>query len=219
MITVTAYSWVPPIVQGLVRDLRVRWALEEAGLPYRVELIDQRDKPADYREWQPWSQVPAYEEDGLRLFESGAIVLHIAERSPALAPRDPKAKARMTAWLFAALNSVEPPLQELAMIDLMHADKEWAKVRRPMVVEFVQRRLKGLADALAGGEFLEGGFTAADLMMATVLRMARNTDLVEQAGLSDYLGRCEARPAFQKALAGQVQDFQDAARGAPRASA
>ena len=211
MITITAYSWVPPIVQGLVRDLRVRWALEEADLPYRVELIDQRHKPQDYREWQPWSQVPAYEEDGLRLFESGAIVLHLAAKSPVLAPVDPKAKARMTAWLFAALNSVEPPMQELVLIDFMHGDKDWAKARRPSVVEFVQRRLKGVADAMAGGEYLEGGFSAADLMMTTVLRMAKTTDLVEEAGLGDYLRRCEARPAFQKALAGQMADFKAAA--------
>ena len=211
MITVTAYSWVPPIVQGLVRDLRVRWALEEAGLPYQVELIDLRNKPDDYREWQPWSQVPAYEEDGLRLFESGAVVLHIAEKSPVLAPADPNARARMTAWLFAALNSVEPPMQELAMIDFMHKEKDWAKVRRPMVVEFVQSRLKGVADALAGRDYLEGDFTAADLIMSTVLRMARLTDLVEEAGLADYHRRCEARPAFQRALEGQMADYKDAA--------
>jgi glutathione S-transferase len=211
MITITAYSWVPPIVQGLVRDLRVRWALEEAGLPYRVELIDQRDKPADYREWQPWSQVPAYAEDGLRIFESGAIVLHIAERSPALAPADPQARARMTAWLFASINSVEPPLQELVLIDFMHADKDWAKVRRPMVEDFVKRRLKGVADALGGRDFLEGDFTAADLIMSTVLRMAGRTTLVEEAGLGDYHRRCEARPAFERALAGQMADFKDAA--------
>ena len=209
MITLTAYSWVPPIVRGLVRDLRVRWALEEAGLPYQVQLLDQRDKPADYRDWQPWSQVPAYEEDGLRLFESGAIVQHIAEKSPALAPEDAQAKAHMTCWLFAAINSVEPPMQELVLIDFMHGDKDWAKVRRPMVMEFVQRRLKGVADALADREFLEGRFTAADLMMASVLRMARKTDLVEEAGLGDYLRRCEARPAFQKALAGQMADFKE----------
>jgi glutathione S-transferase len=211
MITLTAYNWVPPIVRGLVRDLRVRWALEEAGLPYQVELIDQRDKPAEYREWQPWSQVPAYEEDGLRLFESGAIVLHIAEKSPVLARTDPKAKARMTSWLFAALNSVEPPLQELVLIDFMHADKDWAKVRRPMVEDFVKRRLKGVADALGGRDFLEGDFTAADLIMSTVLRMAGRTTLVEEAGLGDYHRRCEARPAFERALAGQMADFKDAA--------
>ncbi len=117
----------------------------------------------------------------------------------------------MTAWLFGALNSVEPPLQELALLDFQHADKEWAKVRRPMVVEFVQRRLKGVADALADRDFLEGDFTAADLLMATVLRMARNTDLVQEAGLGDYLDRCEARPAFGRALAAQMADFKDAA--------
>ena len=211
MITMTAYNWVPPIVRGLVRDLRVRWALEEAGLPYRVELIDQRNKPDDYREWQPWSQVPAYEEDGLRMFESGAIVLHIAGKSPALAPPDANGKARMTSWLFAALNSVEPPLAELVTIDFMHADKDWAKVRRPMVEDFVKRRLKGVADALGDRPYLEGEFTAADLMMSTVLRMAGRTTLVEEAGLGDYHRRCEARPAFERALAGQMADFKDAA--------
>jgi glutathione S-transferase len=211
MITITAYNWVPPIVQGLVRDLRVRWALEEAELPYRVELIDQRNKPAEYREWQPWSQVPAYEEDGLRMFESAAIVQHIADKSPALAPTDPVAKARMTSWLFAAINSVETPLQELALLDFMHSDKDWAKARRPMVVEFAQRRLKGVADALAGRDYLEGDFTAADLLMSTVFRMARMTNLVEEAGLGDYHRRCEARPAFQRALDGQMADFKEAA--------
>ena len=211
MITMTAYSWVPPVVRGLVRDLRVRWALEEAGLPYQVELIDLQNKPAEYREWQPWSQVPAYEEDGLKLFESGAIVLHIAEKSPVLAPTDPTAKARMIVWLFAALNSVEPPLQELALLDFMHKDKDWAKERRPALVEWVQRRFLGLADALGDRDFLEGEFTAADLMMATVLRMAKGKGLLEEAGLDRYLARCEARPAFQKALDGQMADFKDAA--------
>ncbi len=193
-----------------MRDLRVRWALEEAGLPYRVELIDLRNKPADYSAWQPWSQVPAYEEDGLRLFESGAIVLHIAKKSPALAPTDPAARERMTCWLFAALNSVEPPMQELVLLDFQHADKDWAKVRRPMVVEFVQRRLKGVADSLGDREFLEGDFTAADLMMSTVLRMAERVGMVEEAGLGAYHARCETRPAFQRALAAQLADFKDA---------
>jgi glutathione S-transferase len=211
MITITAYDWVPPIVQGLVRDLRVRWALEEAGLPYRVELIDLQNKPAEYKDWQPWSQVPAYEEDGLRMFESGAIVQHIAEKSPVLSPADPAAKIRMTCWLFAALNSVEPPLQELALLDFMHKDKDWAKERRPALVEWVQARFRGLASAMGAGDFLDGGFTAADLMMATVLRMAKGKGLLEEAGLDSYLARCEARPAFQRALDGQMADFKDAA--------
>ncbi len=211
MITLTAYDWVPPFAQGLVRDLRIRWALEEAGLPYRVELIAFRDKPADYTQWQPWAQVPAYEEDGLRLFESGAILLHIAGKSPALGPADPAGKARMTAWVFAAVNSVEPSLQNLAEVDFFHPEKDWAKARRPGVVESVQRRLKGLAGALGARDYLEGEFTAGDLMMATVLLIGRHTDLVQEAGLGDYLARCQARPAFQKALAGQMADFKDAA--------
>jgi glutathione S-transferase len=210
MIAVTAYDWVPPFARGLVRDLRVRWALEEAGLPYRVKLLSFRNRPAGYTDWQPWAQVPAYEEDGLRLFESGAIVLHVAARSPALAPADAAGRARMTAWVLAAVNSVEPSLQNLAEVDLFHPDKDWAKARRPGVVATVQRRLKGLAGALDGRDWLDGQFTAGDLMMATVLRIARHTDLVQEAGLGDYLGRCEARPAFQKALAGQMADFKDA---------
>ena len=117
----------------------------------------------------------------------------------------------MTCWLFGALNSVEPPMQELALLDFMHGEKDWAKARRPAVVEWVQNRLRGVAAAMAGGEYLEGGFTAADLMMATVLRMAKTTNLVEEAGLGDYLRRCEARPAFQRALAGQMADFKAAA--------
>ena len=208
MITVTAYDWVPPFAQGLVRDLRIRWALEEVGMPYRVELLDPRNKPADYRQWQPFGQVPAYEEDGLRLFESGAILLHVAEKSAVLAPEDPSAKARMTSWVFAALNSVEPSLQNLAEVDFFHSDKDWAKARRPVVVEFAKRRLAALAEALGDSEYLDGRFTAGDLMMATVLRVARHTDLVEEAGLGDYLRRCEARPAFEKALAGQMADFK-----------
>ncbi len=208
MITVTAYDWVPPFAQGLVRDLRIRWALEEVGMPYRVELISIRRKPADYRQWQPFGQAPAYEEDGLRLFESGSILLHIAEKSAILAPQDGAARARMISWVFAAVNSVEPSLQNLAEVDFFHPEKDWAKARRPVVVESVKRRLGALADALGERDYLEGGFTAGDLMMATVLRIARHTDLVEEAGLGDYLRRCEARPAFEKALAGQMGDFK-----------
>ena len=211
MIIVTAFNWVPPFAQGLVRDLRIRWALEEAGLAYEVQLMDPRNKPADYRAWQPFGQVPAYEEDGLRLSESGAILLHIAERSPVLSPKDAGARARMTSWVFAAVNSIEPSLQNLAEVDFFYPDEDWAKARRPVVVAFAQRRLAALAEALAGRDYLDEGFTAGDLMMATVLRIARHTDLVSEAGLAGYVSRCEARPAFQTALAAQMADFAAAA--------
>ena len=132
MILVSAFKSVPPFARGLVRDLRVRWALEEAGLDYDQKLLADGEKDsADYRDWQPFGQVPAYEEDGLRLFESGAIVLHIAEKTETLLPRDPAGKARATEWLIAALNSVEPHVQNLAAIDLFYANEEWAKLRRP----------------------------------------------------------------------------------------
>jgi glutathione S-transferase len=209
MIKVTGFKSVPPFAQGLVRDLRVRWALEEAGLRYEMELLGDGDKDsAGYRAWQPFGQVPAYEENGLKLFESGAIVLRIAERSENLLPGDPAARARAIEWLFAALNTIEPPIANLAGIDLFAAGQEWAKLRRPDAEGAVRKRLTELAAALADKPFLDGPrFTAGDLMMATVLRILRHTALVAETGLADYLARCESRPAFQRALAGQMAAF------------
>ncbi len=212
MIKVSAFQAVPPFAQGLVRDLRVRWALEEAGLDYEpVLLADGEKETAAYRAWQPFGQVPAYEEDGLRLFESGAIVLHIAQRreaGDALLPADPAARARAIEWMFAALNSIEPHIQNLAAIDLFYANEDWAKQRRPGAEEMVEKRLAELAAALGAKDWLDGGrFTAGDLLMATVLRILRHTDLVAGAGLAPYLARCEARPAFQRALDAQMAAF------------
>jgi len=209
VIRVTAFRWVPPQVQGVVRDLRVRWALEEAGLPYEERLIGPEDQKSEsYRRLQPFGQVPAYEEDGLELFESGAIVLHIAERSEVLMPTEPKARARAKMWMFAALNSVEPHLQNLAAQDLFYAKEEWAKLRRPSAVEMAQSRLNALASWLEGREYLEERFSAGDLLMTTVLRLVRHTELVEKMPvLEAYRQRCEARPAFQKALAAQMASF------------
>jgi len=216
-ITVSAFRWVPPFAQGLVRDLRVRWALEEAGVRYKERLIGPEDQRSEsYRRLQPFGQVPAYEEDGLVLFESGAIVLHVAERSPVLMPADPAGRARVTTWAFAALNSVEPAIQNLAGIDLFYAEQEWAKQRRPGAVEAVQSRLTDLSAWLDGREYLvEDRFTAADLLMATVLRIVHHTDLVAQTPhLGAYLKRCEARPAFKKALADQLAPFAESERAA-----
>jgi glutathione S-transferase len=151
MITISAFRWVPTFARGLVRDLRVRWALEEAGLPYEAWLIGPDDQKSEaYRSMQPFGQVPAYEEDGLVLFESGAILLHIADRSEVLMPTDPKARSRVTAWMFAALNSVEPHIQNLTAIDLFHAEEDWAKQRRPAALKFAQTRLTALSDWLDG---------------------------------------------------------------------
>ena len=210
MIEVSAFKWVPPFARGLVRDLRVRWALEEAGLPYRARLIDFDDREtAAYRALQPFGQVPVYRDGELAMFESGAIVLHIAAGAPALMPPDQDGRARATAWLFAALNSIEPPIQNLAELDLFNADQEWARLRRPGLVAFVEQRLGELASNLGDKDYLEAdGFTAGDLMMVTVLRNLRHTDLMAKfPNLAAYQARCEARPAFQAALAAQLGDF------------
>ena len=211
MIKVSAFRWVPPFAQGLVRDLRVRWALEEAGVAYEPRLIGPEDQKSEsYRGLQPFGQVPAYEEDGLVLFESGAIVLHVAERSEALMPSDPRARARTKTWMFAALNTIEPQIQKLAEIDLFNADQEWAKLRRPAVVDAVKARLTDLSRWLDGRSYLEERFTAADLLMTTVLRILRHTALVaEMPALEAYRLRCEARPAFQKAIADQMAPFAE----------
>jgi glutathione S-transferase len=213
MIKVSAFRSAPAFAQGLIRDLRVRWALEEAGLPYQTMLI-VRDGLAtkNYRALQPFGQVPAYEEDGFAMFESGAIVLHIAERSEALMPPDAKARLRMTTWMFAALNTVEPHIQNLTAIDLFHINEDWAKQRRPAALQLAQSRLNALTDRLDGRDYLEDRFTAADLLMTTVLRIPRHCDLIAQYPVLDkYRLRCEARPAFKKALAAQMADFNEPA--------
>lgn len=214
MITISAFKWVPDFAKGYVRDLRVRWALEEAGLPYRSRLLEQGDQNKDdYRALQPFGQVPIFEEDGLTLFESGAIVLRIGERSETLLPKDPAARARATQWLIAALNSIEPFMMNVALIDLFYANEEWAKQRRPGAVEFVQRRLAGLSKALGEKPYLDGErFTAGDLMMSTVLRILDNTDIVtSDKRLAAYIVRCTARPAFKRAMDAQLGDFKKAA--------
>jgi glutathione S-transferase len=213
MITITAFKWVPPFARGLVRDLRVRWALEEAGLPYAQQLIDPAvQASSEYRAEQPFGQVPVLREDGLVLFESGSILLHIAARSPVLLPEDSEARARAITWVFAALNSVEVMVQGLAEIDLFYADRDWARAKRPLAEEAVRTRLAELATWLGDRDYLEGSFTAGDLMMTTVLRILRHTQLVEaEPNLKAYQTRCEARPAFQRALAAQLAAFERSA--------
>jgi glutathione S-transferase len=210
MITLSAFRWVPPFAQGLVRDIRVRWALEEAGIPYHERLIGPEDQASPaYRALQPFGQVPAVEIDGLNLFESGAIVIHIAEQSDALMPGDADGRARTRTWIFAALNSVEPHIQNLTELDLFHAREAWAAMRRPMLVEAARKRLSSLETWLGGRDYLEDRFTAADLMMTTVLRIPRHTDIVtERPMLKAYLERCEARPAFKRAIADHLKPFE-----------
>jgi glutathione S-transferase len=210
-IEITAFRWVPDFARGLVRDIRVRWALAEAGLPYRVRLLDATtQRPADYFHEQPFGQVPIFVEGDLGLFESGAIVLHIGARSEALLPADAADRARATCWLIAALNSIEPMIFELVNIDVFNAGQQWAALRRPEAEQKVRERLARLSDWLGEQDYLQDRFTAGDLIMATVLRNLRHTDLVaEHANLAAYLARCEARPAFQQALAEQLADFYD----------
>jgi len=212
VITISAFAWVPDFAQGQVRDLRVRWALEEAGLPYRSRLLamGDQDKP-EYRALQPFGQVPIFEEDGFVLFESGAIVLHIGERSETLLPKDAAARSRAMQWLIAALNSIEPWLMQVALIDLFYPNEEWAKLRRPGALEFAHKRLTGLSTALGDKSFLDGErFTAGDLMMATVLRILED-ETAKHPNLAAYVKRCTERPAFQRALAAQLGDFKAAA--------
>jgi len=214
MITISAFKWVPDFARGQVRDLRVRWALEEAGLPYGTRLLEQGDQDKlEYRALQPFGQVPIFEEDGFVLFETGAVVLYVGERSETLLPKEPKARARATQWLVAALNSIEPFVMNVATIDLFYANEEWAKLRRPGAVEFVQGRLSALSKSLGDKSYLDGDrFTAGDLMMTTVLRILKHTDIVtSDKRLASYIERCTARPAFKRAFDAQIGDFRDAA--------
>jgi glutathione S-transferase len=208
-IEITAFKWAPPLAQGLVKDLRVRWALEEAGLPYSEKLLGLGEQGMpEHRAVQPFGQVPVYREGELTLFESGAIVLHIAQKTPALLPADAAGRARTITWMFAALNSVEPCVQNLAAIDLFHANEDWAKQRRPAAEKMARDRLAGLAAALGTREYLEHHFTAGDLLMSTVLRILRHTSIVaDYPNLAAFQARCEGRPAFRRALDAQLANF------------
>ena len=195
--------------QGLVRDLRARWALEEAGLDYRVRLLDS-ERPPEYLLEQPFDQVPCFSDGKVQIFETGAIVQYIGEQSEALLPRDPQGRYRAIQWTYAALNSVEPAILNVLLIDLFYAGEEWAKLRRPGAEEFAKLKLKRVSDWLGDKDWLEGRFTIGDLLMVTVLRYLRHTDLVaEFPNLAAYVQRGEARPAFQRALADQLAVFKE----------
>jgi glutathione S-transferase len=213
-IEVSAFRWVPPFAQGFVRDLRVRWALEEAGLPYEATLIDSATQGSEaYRQWQPFGQVHAYRDGEIEMFESGAIVLHIAARSEALAPKDAAGRARVTTWVVAALNSIEPHVQNLGEIDVFHAGEAWASERRPQVEAMLNGRLSSLSAWLDGKTYLEDDFTAGDLIMTTVLRELVDWGLLSRFPILDaYRARCEARPAFGRAMEAQMEPFR---RNAP----
>lgn len=210
MLTISAFQYVPPFAQGVVRDLRVRWALEEAGELYDARLIGPPEQRSpEYRALQPFGQVPMMQDGDLSMFESGAIVLLIAQRSGALMPSEEAGRARATSWIFAALNTVEVPVQQLAAIDFFHPDEEWARLRRPGALDEVHKRLQQLSAWIGEREYLDGAFSAGDLMMTTVLRILRHTSIVDAyPNLKAYQARCEARPAFRKALGDQMAAFE-----------
>ena len=209
-VEVTAFRWVPPFAAGLVRDLRIRWALEEIERPYRVRLLDALNpRPHEYFAEQPFGQVPAYRDNEVQLFESGAILIHLGLQDERLLPTETNARMRAIAWLVAALNSVEPAFFELATINIFAKGEAWTVERKPQVIENIRKRLALLAEAVGDDQWFEGQFTIGNLMMASVLRNLRGTDLVaEQPALAAFLKRAEERPAFQRALADQLAVFE-----------
>ena len=211
---ITAYKWVPPFAQGLVRDTRARWAFEEVGIDYDVDVIDlPYAKSEAHRRFQPFGQIPTYSDGEVQIFESGAIVLHIASLAPGLLPDDAARSAAAVQWVIAALNSIEPFVQQLAVVDVFEADRDWSKARRPKVIDDLKVRLGDLEAALGEKEWLDGvGFTAGDLMMVSVLRALRGTNILDELpGLAAYVARGEARPAFKRALADHMAVFAAAA--------
>lgn len=206
---ITAFDWVPDFARGHVRDLRPRWACEEIGLPYATRLLSVTDRPADYYAEQPWGQVPVIEDDGIGVFESGAILLHIGEKDERLLPRDREGRMRAVSWLFAAFNSIEPLAMELANVDIFASGEEWARLRRPGLLADAGQRLDRLEDALGDREWLAGGFSVADIAMVTVLRGLRASGLLDgRPRLAAYVERGVGRPAFAAALHAQLSDFQ-----------
>ena len=211
--TITAFESSPDRGRGLARDMRVRWALEEVGQPYDVRLLSfaAMKEPA-HRRLHPFGQIPTYEEGELRLFESGAIVFHIAQHHAGLLPEDANARARAIAWMFASVNTVEPPIVERSMAMILEKNKPWYEERQAMLDERVHTRLGELSTRLGNAEWLDGEFSAGDLMMVTVLRRAGSSVLDKYPNVSAYIARGEARPAYQRAFAAQLAVFTNSQR-------
>jgi len=208
---ITAFEASPDRGRGLARDMRVRWALEEVGQPYEVRLVSftAMKEPA-HRAIQPFGQIPTYEEGDLALFETGAIILHIAQKHPGLLPDEPNARARAIAWMFAAVNTIEPPIVEWSAAWLMERDKPWYADRLPMLEARIDARIGDLSRRLGEAEWLDGDFSAADVMMVTVLRRAETSGRLEHwPNLPAYIARGEARPAYKRAFADQLAVFTD----------
>ncbi|GGE05127.1 glutathione S-transferase [Aureimonas endophytica] len=217
-VTITAFERSPDGGRGLARDTRVRWALEEAGQPYEIRLVSFRAlrEPAHLAR-HPFGQIPTYEDGDLVLFETGAIVLHIAERHGGLLPEDAAARARAIAWMFASLNTVEPPILELTNARLLEGDRSWSGERLPLVEDRVRARLSQLSARLGDAEWLDGAFSAGDLLMVSVLLRLRSSGILdEEPTLAAYVARGEARPAYERAFAAQLRINGGGSRTAPR---
>ncbi|SCX28310.1 Glutathione S-transferase GST-4,5 [Agrobacterium sp. DSM 25558] len=211
-ITITAFETSPDRGKGLARDMRVRWALEEVRQPYEVRLLSfQAMKEPDHMALHPFGQIPTFEEGDLALFESGAIVLHIAETHPGLLPTEANARARTINWMFAAINTVEPPLMERVVAKIVEGERSWAQERLPLVDARIHQRLRELSARLGDAEWLDGAFSAGDLLMVTVLLRAKASGLLnDYPNLAAYVARGEARPAYQRAFAAQLAVFKAA---------
>ena len=207
--TITAFESSPDRGRGLARDMRVRWALEEVGQLYEVRLVSfSAMKEPEHRALHPFGQIPTYEEGDLVLFESGAIVLHIAERNAGLLPDDANARARAVTWMFAAINTVETPILDLQTAKFAEGDKSWAEQRLPLVMDRIRDRLKQLSDRLGSADWLDGAFSAGDLMMIGVLLRLKASGLLDEyPNLAAYVARGETRPAFKRAFAAQLAVF------------
>ena len=205
-ITITAFERSPDGGKGLARDTRVRWALEEAGQPYEVRLVSfSAMKELAHLALHPFGQIPTYQEGDLALFETGAIVFHIAERHTGLLPEELNARARAITWMFAALNTVEPPILDLVTVKIIEGDKPWSKERLPLVMDRIRACLDRLSARLGSADWLDGAFSAGDLLMVSVLlRLKMSGILDEYRNLADYVARGEARPAYQRAFASQL---------------
>ncbi|MFK3647856.1 glutathione S-transferase family protein [Lysobacter enzymogenes] len=210
--TITAFESSPDRGRGLARDMRVRWALEEVGLDYRVRPLSfAQMKQPEHLALHPFGQIPTYEDGELALFESGAIVLHLAERHPGLLPDDPNARLRAIAWMFAALNTVEPPVFERALTEVLERNESWYAARAALLDERVRRRLGELSRRLGGADWLDGEFSAGDLLMVTVLlRLERFGTVNEFPNLAAYVARAVARPAYRRAFDAQLAAFLEA---------
>ncbi len=207
-LVITALDWVPEFARGHVRDYRARWACEELGLDYAEKLMPT-PRPESYFHDQPWGQVPALHDGDVEVFESGAIMLHLAEKGEALLPSEPKARARAISWLFAAMNTIEPLMFEVSNVNIFARGEDWAVLRKPSLYEFLGKRLEKLSEALGDKDWLEGEFTIGDLAMASVLRVGEHAQPMKaQPSLVAYLDRAKARPAFQRAIADQIKSFE-----------